>query len=185
MLKNTPTAFGSLAKWLHWTCSVLIIAMLVIGCLTTFLPNGAVRNSLFFYHKSIGVTLFALLLFRFLWRLGSVQPKHAGMARLQQVSAHITHYLLYLAVFVMILAGWGMSSWGGHPVAFWGIGNVAWPVMQNKALGHLGSVVHLWGAWILTGLIGMHVLAALYHHFIKKDHVLTGMLPKKNNSPYR
>lgn len=181
MAQESTEGYRSLAKWLHWIIALCIIALLIIGYLTTITPKTPFRSDLFFYHKSLGITTFLLMLIRLINRLCNPPPKHPGLPRWQKAASHTVHALLYISVFVMILAGWAMSSFGHHPVHFWGLGSVAWPVAKNKALSGFNSDVHLWFAWILFGLVVLHILAALHHHFIKKDYVLRSMLPGKKH----
>lgn len=184
MLRNTARHYGAMAKWLHWVVALLALTILSLGYYSTTTDDHTVLKNIFFFHKSLAVTLLPILLFRLMWRWFNPTPKHAGISGLQTLTATLVHYLLYIALFTMILSGWGMSSWGGHPVSFWGL-NLALPVEIDKPLGHLLATIHLWAAWTLFCLIVLHLLAALYHHFFLRDNVLTGMLPQKKRSLFR
>lgn len=182
MLKNTAQNYGSLAKWLHWLAALVIVAMLIMGYLTTVLEHP---GSLYFYHKSLGATLLIVMVVRLIWRWCNPQPKHIHIPQSQRIIARIAHYLLYLATFVMIIAGWCMSSYGGHPVPFWGKTNLALPVSINKPLGDWFESAHHWAAWSLFGLIIIHILAALYHQFMLHDNLIRSMLPQKKRGLFK
>jgi cytochrome b561 len=182
MLKNTTQHYGSLAKWLHWVGGLLVATMLILGYLTTVLDH---TGSLYFYHKSLGITLLAVMVVRLIWRWANPQPKHPQIPTLQTVVAKIVHYLLYLSTFVMVFAGWGMSSWGGHSVPLWGVANVALPVAVNKSISSTLIDVHLWAAWTLFALIIIHLLAALYHQLILRDNLIGSMLPQKKRNLFK
>jgi cytochrome b561 len=182
MLKNTSENYGSLAKWLHWIAGLFILAMLIMGYLTTVLDHP---GSLYFYHKSLGATLLIVMVVRLIWRWCNPQPKHPQIPRPQQAVAKLVHYLLYLATFVMIFAGWGMSSYSGHGVPFWGLANVGLPVALNKPLANWFEAVHHWAAWSLFVLIIIHILAALYHQLIVRDNLIGSILPQKKRNLFK
>lgn len=184
MLKNSVKRYGSVAKWLHWVSALFALAILALGYYSTTTNDHAVLKNIFFFHKSLAITLLPIILFRLIWRFNNPVPKHVGLSTLQASAATLVHYLLYLSLFTMIFSGWGMSSWGGHAVTFWGF-DVTLPVTVDKAFGHLLASVHLWAAWTLFCLIVLHLLAALYHHFFLRDNVLTGMLPQRKRNLFR
>lgn len=185
MLRNTNRHYGSLAKWLHWVSAILIAAMIILGYLTTVIHNRQVVGTLFYFHKPLGIVLLVVMVIRLFWRWSNPRPEVPSVPRWQNAVAGIVHYLLYLSVFVMIFAGWGMSSWGGHSVSMWGITDVALPVTKNKAIAGFLNTTHLWAAWALAILIIVHILAALFHQFILRDGVLGGMLPQKKRDLFK
>jgi cytochrome b561 len=99
--------------------------------------------------------------------------------------AKTVHYLLYLSIFVLIFAGWGMSSWGGHSVPFWGKTNWALPVAVNLNISHSLQAVHYWGAWALFTLIILHLIAALYHQLILRDNLISTMWRQKTRRLFK
>jgi cytochrome b561 len=95
----------------------------------------------------------------------------------QRLAERIGHFLLYLFLIVMPLSGWIMSSAADKPPHLLGWG-MALPVPQSEALGGFFWNIHSWLAIVLIAFIVLHVGAALYHHFIKKDNILRRMLGK-------
>ena len=87
------------------------------------------------------------------------------------------HYVLYGFMFVMPLTGWLMSSAAGLTVSFFGLFTLPNLVPANPALRHYFFNIHGTCALILIGIIVLHVLAALKHHFWDKDDILKRMLP--------
>jgi len=178
MLKNTNETYGSVTKWLHWLIAILVIGMLILGLVLTQVEKGVLRNELMWLHKSIGMTVLLIVVFRILWRFSNRQPTLPLTVPLwEQTASRFMHFLLYLVLFAMPISGWMMSSFGGHPVIFWGWFDAALPLGQYRPWAHQFSNAHFVIAWVMTGLIIVHTTAALKHHFIDKDYVLRRMLP--------
>jgi len=136
-------------------------------------------------HKSIGITVMILIALRIVWRLTHRAPGlPADMKGFERVAAHLTHAALYGLQTLMPLSGWAMVSVSvlGIPTVLYG--TIPWPdlpvlsTLQDKPpVEATLKVVHHWGGWFLLALIGLHVAAALRHHFFLNDHVLRQMLP--------
>jgi len=180
MLRNTDKQYGSMAKWLHWISAVLIVGMLILGYFVRTGPE-ATFGILIAYHKFFAVILFVVMLFRVIWRWANPTPSLSGMPRHQAIAAHINHWLLYLCIFVMLFAGWFMTSFGGHPMDIFGM-NLALPLTINKPVSHLFGSIHYWTSWVLFCLIILHILAALFHQFILRDKLVNRMLPQKKRN---
>lgn len=129
-------------------------------------------------HKLMGLTILGLVILRLLWAL--INPKPVLPAEtfpLQKLAERLFHAMLYMFVILMPLAGWiGSVAEGRAPY----LGHVSFelPIDQNKALADAAFNLHGTTAIILIVLISLHTLAALYHHFIRKDDILMRMLPK-------
>ncbi len=180
-LKNTPSEYGSAAKFFHWLIAVLIIGMIVLGL---SFDSMAKPDRLYWIniHKSIGLTIIGLMILRLVWRISNTQPQWPTMPKWQVVAAHGIHWLLYLAIFVVLFSGWTMSGLGGHTTYYFGLFNATLPLAKNVALEHRLESVHEYTAYIIIALVSIHVLAALKHHFVDKDNVLRNMLPLKRKT---
>jgi len=177
MLRNTVDSYGSLTKTLHWLIAILIIAMLALGFLLESIPEH-LRGFWVGLHKSVGLTLLLLMFIRLIWRFLNIQPLlPITVPAWEQLAARSVHVFLYLVLFAMPVTGLAMSSYGGHPVFFWGWFNAALPVAENKNLASTFFDAHSIIAWVIIALIVLHVAAALKHHFIEKNNVLRKMLP--------
>jgi cytochrome b561 len=177
-LRNTASSYGSVAKLLHWTIVVLIIAQFVLANSAEDLPNGLEKLKLLATHKSIGMTVLALALIRLGWRLANVvPPPPPGMPRWQVLAAHTSHLLLYVLIIAQPITGWIMSSARNFPVSYFGW--FQWPdlVAPDDALHERFEDIHHLLADALLVVALVHAAAALYHHFWVKDDVLRRMLP--------
>ncbi len=170
--------YGVVARGFHWVMAALVLLALAVGEIMTDLPVSPRRLEIYSYHKWVGMTILALLLLRLLWRVTHRPPALPDSIPLwQQQVAHVTHWLLYLLLFIVPLSGWLMSSAKGFPVVYLGIWQLPDLVGKDKALGHTLENVHAVLANGLLVLVILHVAAALKHHFIDRDDVLARMVP--------
>lgn len=179
-LKNTRNSYGSVSKFLHWLIALSVIAMLLAGMSFSYLPKSEFRHTLVYIHKSAGITILGLMIIRLLWRWINTTPAlPQKTARWEHSATHIVQYLFYITVIAIPVTGVVMSVAGGHPLPFWWIANVPLPfIPANTGLSHTMYTWHGYLAWTIAGLIVIHTLAALKHHFVNKDDVLKRMMPK-------
>jgi len=175
-LRNTESEYGTAAKWLHWLVAVGIVVLLWLGLEQAGMERGPARTDLRETHGSIAVLVFVLMTARLLWRFSSEIPADPpGMPAWQRVSARLTHWAIYLAVFVQLVSGAMSFATAGRPVPFFGLISIPLPVTQSDAAHEFWEEVHETTWIVLVSLLGLHILAALYHHFARKDDVLRRM----------
>ncbi len=166
------------AKGLHWLMAVLFFGMLGLGFYMQGLPLSPDKLKLYSWHKWIGVTVFLLALFRIAWRVTHQPPAlPSSMPRLMQIAAHAGHHMLYMLMFLIPLSGWLMSSAKGFQTVWFGILPIPDLLEKNKLLGDLLQTVHVSLNYLFIAVLIGHIGAALKHHFIDKDDILTRMLP--------
>ena len=95
----------------------------------------------------------------------------------QIASARIVHWLLYLLLFVLPILGWINASWRGMPIVMFGLRIAAACRHARAGLELDRRRSFLLANYLLLALVGLHVLAGLYHYFIRRDGVLQRMLP--------
>jgi cytochrome b561 len=180
MLRNTQDSYGSMAMILHWLIALLVIGMLIFGFyLSSFLPDKSpLKPELIGLHKSVGLTVLLLMILRLFWRFLNPQPLLPMTVPVwEKIAARSVQALFYITLLVMPVSGMLMSSYGGHTVMFWGWFNTAFPVAKNSQLASGFFTMHGVVAWIIIGLLVLHLGAAVKHHFIEKNNVLRRMLP--------
>ena len=183
-LKNTDERWGSVSQVLHWLIVLLLVAIAAIGLTMGDLPNGTDKIHTYALHKSLGLTLLALVVLRLVWRLWAGAPRPvADTPRWQERIAALTHAALYLLLFALPLSGWLLNSAAGYPLQWFGVFNLPHLVARNAPLRELAEEVHETGFWLLVALVIAHAGAALYHHFLKRDATLTRMLPRWSRRP--
>jgi cytochrome b561 len=181
MLKDSKRSWGGVSRAFHWCLGVLIIGMIAYGWWMNHFPA---RPDRFFYrsiHADIGYLLLTLLVLRIVWRLLNPTPAlPAGTPVWERWLARINQGALYLATFVVAMLGWAHSGATARPYASWfGLFDVPQFTSTDRAAAHMYEDYHIYGAYILLALIVLHVIAALYHRFIKRDGVLERMIDGK------
>lgn len=167
---------------LHWVMAALVLGMLPLGVYMTGLRLSPEKLQLYSWHKWAGVCVFLLALVRLAWRLFRAPPPlPAHMSGLARLAAHAGHNLLYLLLFAIPLSGWMMSSAKGFQTVWFGVLPLPDLVAKDRELGDLLQSLHWALNMILLATLGLHVAAALKHHFIDRDGVLSRMLPGRSN----
>jgi cytochrome b561 len=172
--------YTATAKALHWAIAVLIFGMLGLGFYMTGLDLSPTKLQLFSWHKWAGVTVFVLVVVRLAWRVGHkppALPQH--MPPIERLAAHAGHLVLYVLMFAIPLSGWLMSSAKGFQTVWFGVLPIPDLLAKDKELGDLLQTVHLALNFLLIAVLVGHIGAALKHHFLNKDDVLTRMLPRR------
>jgi cytochrome b561 len=168
--------YTSVAVALHWLLALVILVGFIIGFQMADEPPSPTRVRWINYHKWIGVTILGLSLLRLLWRLGHRPPALPdSMQPWQQTASNWVHRALYLFFFAVPLIGWAYSSALGFHVVYLGLVPLPDLAPKNKALADVLIDVHATLAWTLAALVGLHVAAALKHHFVDKDGLLRRM----------
>lgn len=170
---STPKRYHPALVVLHWLIAALILLMLVMGYTRLGeTPNDAAKVQVLSLHMPIGITIVVLTVLRFLVRVFSKKPEHAttGNPLLDKVGV-VTHYLLYLAALGMGISGMGISALAGLPaIVFEGAGS-----LPADFAAFPPAIGHGFFGYVLSGLVLLHIGAALFHQFIRKDNLLARM----------
>ena len=170
--------YTGVAIALHWLMAVALFGAFALGFYMHDLPFSPNKLKLFSWHKWAGVTLFAVLMLRIVWRLTHRPPAlPSNMPQWQQRAAEATHIALYGLMIAIPLTGWLMSSAKGFQTVWFGVLPIPDLLNKDEALGELLQIVHLSLNILLALTVFAHIGAALKHHFINRDDVLRRMLP--------
>ncbi len=173
---NTPaTRYNSTAIALHWLLALAILGSLALGLYMTSLPLSPTRLKLYNWHKWAGVTILLLSAGRLLWRLLHRPPADLPGPAWQHRVAHGVHFALYVLFFAVPIAGWAYSSAAGFPVVWLGVIPLPDFVTPDKATAEIYKGVHATLAFLLGGLVLLHIAAALKHQFIDRDGLIGRM----------
>ncbi len=178
MLRNTANAWGAPAKLLHWTIAALVFVQIALGWMAVSWRLSPAKLDLFVWHKSTGMLILALMAVRIIWRLGNPVPAlPAAMAPLERGAARLTHVALYVFLVAAPITGWIVTSASNIPFRMYWLIPVPAIVAPDKATEGLAARVHFSLFIALSVLLLAHVGAAVRHHLVKHDDVLTRMLP--------
>ena len=172
---KTSATFHPLARLLHWTMALLILAMLFIG--VGMVTTVSTRHDwLLAIHRPLGATLLVLVIIRLAVRLRFRPPAlPADMPPLMQWMAHASHWALYGLMIAMPLIGWAMLSAGGYPVMLGSSLHLP-PILPANATSFAWlREAHRYLAYLLFLTILGHMGAALYHALIRRDDVFPSM----------
>jgi cytochrome b561 len=164
---------------LHWLIAAAVFAQISLGLWMISIPKSppGIRAYWFNVHKSIGITLWFLILARLLWRLKHRPPAlPEGMPAWQRVASKASHYGLYACMLLQPVTGYLGSQFTKYPIKYFGYALPHWG-WDAPALKDLMSEVHFVTAMIFIGLIALHVAAALKHLLIDRDGVFQRMFP--------
>ena len=180
MLRNTADSWGIPAKVFHWVMAALILAQIALGLMAASWRVSPAKLELFFWHKSNGMLILALVVLRLLWRLANPAPLlPPGMAAWERAGARLSHLLLYALMIALPVTGWIVNSASNIPFRIFWLIPLPAIVAPDKPTADLVAEVHGGLAVLLALVLVAHVAAALRHHYVKRDTVLTRMRPWK------
>jgi cytochrome b561 len=178
LLRNTAASWGSIAKCLHWVVAALVLGQFVLGWWAVRAPLSPLKLDLFVWHKSFGMLILALMGVRLAWRLANRAPALPASPPWERLAAHAVHALLYALLVAMPLSGWVVSSAANVPFRIFWLLPLPRLVGPSREVAELFADLHLLLFVALSLLLLLHVVAALRHHLVLGDDVLTRMLPR-------
>ena len=175
-LRNTKTQWGTPAKALHWIVAIGVFAMIYLGLEQAGMESGDERSRIRFIHASIATVLLGLMTVRLIWRFMNEVPAHPdGVAPMQQMAATLVHWGLYITVFVQLMAGAMMSGTAGRGLPLFGFLSIPLPIAESDEGHEFWEEVHEFAWKPLAAIVVLHVLGALYNHFVLKNDVVRRM----------
>ncbi|MBS7456404.1 cytochrome b [Coralloluteibacterium stylophorae] len=179
MSRINRTRWGGVSQALHWFVALAILVLAVVGLVMGELPRTPRYFWVYDLHKSLGLTVLALMAVRLGWRLYAGAPPDVPMPTWQHRVAGLSHWLLYILAFAMPLSGWLYDSASGlRPLRWFGLAEVPKLAAPDPTLKAASLAVHEYGFWVLAVLVVVHAGAALWHHFVQRDVTLSRMVPR-------
>lgn len=170
------TRYDALTLSLHWLIALLIAAIYALGYGRELMPKGDLRTGFMMLHMSLGLACVMLVGVRISWRLAAPPPAPIETSRTAHLAARATHLVLYALMILAPVTGLAASWIKGRAVGFFGL-PLPSPFMVDVPFGKVLENVHEFAANGMLALIGLHVAAALGHHYILGDGMLRRMLP--------
>lgn len=177
MTGKITEAYGCVARFLHWGIALMIVVLLGVGLYMSDLEASPFKFTLYGMHKSFGVLVLGLMVFRLFWRV-FVSPAPASMAShapWERMLSRAVHYVFYVVLIAMPFSGWLMSSAAGYPVEMFGVFSLPALVGPDKELAGIMREIHEVLGNIIIALIALHVAGVLKHLFIDRDGTLHRM----------
>jgi cytochrome b561 len=175
-----PTHFAPLARLLHWLMALMVISMLFIGA--GMAASVSERHQwLINLHKPLGVAILLLVIVRLAVRFSTRQPPlPADLPAWQAFAAKASHALLYALMLILPLLGWAMISAAGDPVMLSSSLQLPSILPANAQVFAFLRKSHGYLAYLLFLTVLLHLAAALFHGWVRRDDVLNSMLRGKD-----
>lgn len=177
-MNSQQTKYTVPAQLLHWLVAILVVTQFALVWSADALPRGETRSLLMTLHKSVGMTVLMLAIIRVTWRFLHTPPAFpATMNAAETVLARVTHWGLYVLIFLMPLSGWLLTTTAGRSVEWFWLFSFPDLMAKDRALHEAFESAHVFMSWILLSLAVLHVFAVLWHLQVKKDNLIRRMLP--------
>jgi len=169
--KNEKDRYGRISRLLHWTIAILFISLIPMGIFASMIPEEInFRNAYYVVHKTIGVTVFLLVIARLIWNKVSQRPPlDKSLTLTEQKLAHRAHNTLYFMMLFIPITGFMMTSYHGYGTFFF--------FWELAPLWEQSNVYKIWGGfhkyllpYLVYIVLGAHILGALKHQFIDKHN---------------
>ena len=175
-----PSRHPRLVMAMHWGSMLALIVAVAVMFVRDAIEDNTYRQVLLQVHRQLGLLLLVAVVWRVVVRLRKGLADHApDMAFLLRWSAKAMHVFLYGLLIALPLVGWALTSAHGIWLSFLGIVRLPMLAAADSEFADTLSDYHIWLAWGLLALATAHAAAALWHHFVRRDTVLTAMLPGK------
>ena len=168
MIINNSFKYGLVSKMFHWYMAILLLIILIIGNLSEHL-SGNFYNYSILIHNSLGILIFVLVFLRLAWRWSNKIPEKIIINKFLNFLSNFAFFIFYFGMIFAPITGYVLMNIEGKQISFFGY-NLPELIDQNKNYEILSHQIHgIVGDLILYTFL-LHILAAGYHHWIRKDN---------------
>ena len=171
MIRNTVKKYGLISKTFHWYMAGILLFVLLLGNLSEHTPKKY-YDFLMLVHNSLGLIILILVILRLLWRWSNPKPEKINKNKLLNKLSNLAFFIFYFGMFAGPITGYILMNIEGKEVLFFGI-ELANIVNSNRDFEKLAHNFHGIACDLLLYTFILHLIAALYHHYIKKDQILS------------
>jgi len=184
---DTVHSYDKVMRTIHWATLFLVTAAFVaIWSADPQLVGKANVGAVVQIHRSLGLTICAVTIFRLVWRWRARIPALPDdLPAVQKWAARTMEGLIYLLLLAQPVVGLLYSNSYGRQVDFFLLVQLPMVIARDPALGENLGAIHTFLGYSLLALIGAHAAAALFHHFVRRDEVLNAMLPARLRARHR
>jgi cytochrome b561 len=174
--------YDNVAITLHWLIVVMVAGLATLGLTFDYFPKAS-QPTWINLHAVFGLLFFTLVILRMLWRIGHKPPdlNPGEFEEFSRRASHPVHMLMYAVMLAIPPLGIVAFIWHGRAFNF-GLFTLDFGVKSDRAVFHPAEDYHGWLVYTLLGLIALHVLAAIWHQFIRKDHLMLRMMPEPRHN---
>jgi cytochrome b561 len=177
MADGVVPAYTLTARVLHWLTAALVLTMIPIGIAMANVDFGPTNDTLYHLHRSMGAVILPLMIVRLFYRWSHPPlPLPDDIAPIQKFAAEAVHWALYVLLIVQAAVGWIATSAYRAPILVFWLFELPPIWREDRAFSEQMFMVHRNLGILIALLVCMHIGAALFHHFIRKDRVLMRMI---------
>ncbi|MGU3416853.1 cytochrome b [Methylobacterium sp. D54C] len=168
--------YHPVSQALHWLNAALVLAVLPLAWVAISLPPTPAKGSMFVLHKSVGLTILAIVVVRILWRMIRPAPPDPHAPRLLTLIGRVNHFLLYAIFLIMPISGYLLSALSGRDTPYFWLFTIP-GLPKDDATQKIFESIHVFGQWLVYALVLLHVAGTAWHLVIRRDGLLERMLP--------
>ncbi len=176
MVRNSPSTYGGLTRFLHWATALAVLTALPLGVWISEMELSLDAIKYFGVHKSIGLVVLFLTLIRIVWHRISPPPEILDTGGWKDRAARLVHRLFYGCLILMPLSGWAASSATGIDTVIFNVVTLPRIAPVSAKVETIGFAIHAALGMLLVALIALHVAGALYRTLVVKDRAIARML---------
>jgi len=167
---------------LHWGTVIAILIAVGAIYLRDAVDDKGMRAILLDLHRQLGMLVLLCVPLRQVVRLIAGRKEiSANLSKMLKWAPRLAHWALYGLLFAIPLIGWAVTSAHAVDLRLFGVVPLPGLVTPDSDLADELADYHVWAAYALIGLVFVHALAALWHHYVVRDSVLAAMLPRRKN----
>ena len=178
MWKNTESSYGNITKAIHWLTALAVFGLFAVGFWMVDLTYYSQwYKTAPHWHKSVGILLLFITIFRLVWRFLNTSPKPlSSHSNSIKMASKLTHVAIYILLFSLMISGYLISTADDRAIDVFNFFSVPafGELFDNQA--DIAGAIHKYVAYILIGLSVLHGAAAIKHHVIDKDETLKRMI---------
>lgn len=174
--RDTTTGYGLVTRLVHWLMALAIVFLFGLGAwmvgLEYYSPYYTSAPDL---HRSLGVVVGLVLIFRLLWRLANPRPSDSELSDFERLASKAVHWTFYPLILGVVITGYLISSSDGGSIDVFGVFSLP-SLVEDKALATKAGFVHKVLAYGVIALAVLHSAASLKHHFWDRSDILKRMI---------
>jgi cytochrome b561 len=168
--------YHPVSQALHWLTAILAFAILPLAWVAISLPPTPAKGTMFVLHKSVGLTILAIVVLRIVWRIIRPAPPDPQAPRLLTLIGRVNHWLLYAIFLIMPVSGYLLSALSGRDTPYFWLFTVP-GLQKDEAAQKVAESIHVAGQWAVYALVLLHIAGTVWHLVIRRDGLLERMLP--------